>query len=174
MRVMRRLLTFWLATIVAIGVVAVAADASSRTSKDGAVLGFGTMAPVTGPFVGSANPIRGINGGGLPWQIQQADGELRSDGRLEVRVRGLVLLDGDPVPVALQGTNPAPNFQAVVSCLTIVDGAAVTVNVATDPFPATPSGNSRIKAAVSLPSPCIAPIVFVGPSPTVWFAATGM
>ena len=171
---MRRLLTFWLATIVAIGVVAVAADASSRTSKDGAVLGFGTMAPVTGPFVGSANPIRGINGGGLPWQIQQADGELRSDGRLEVRVRGLVLLDGDPVPVALQGTNPAPNFQAVVSCLTIVDGAAVTVNVATDPFPATPSGNSRIKAAVSLPSPCIAPIVFVGPSPTVWFAATGM
>jgi hypothetical protein len=64
-------------------------------------------------------------------------------------------------------------FQAVVSCLTIVDGAAATTNVATAPFPASTSGDSNIEATVSLPSPCIAPIVFVGPSATVWFSATG-
>jgi hypothetical protein len=170
---MRRWLTPVLAAALAIGLIAGGADASSRASDGEKVLKFRTMVPVTGPFVGSANPIRGINGGGLPWQIEKANGELRRDGRLEVRVKGLVLLAGDPVPATLQGTNPIPNFQAVVSCMTIVNGAASTVNVATDPFPASSSGDSRIEATVSLPSPCIAPIVFVGPSPTVWFAATG-
>ncbi len=57
--------------------------------------------------------------------------------------------------------------------MTIVDGAGATANMATDPFPASTSGDSRIEATVSLPSPCIAPIVFVGPSATAWFAATG-
>jgi hypothetical protein len=170
---MRRWLTLVLAAVLALGLITVAADASSRDSNNRMILEFRTMAPVTGPFVGSTNPIRGINGGGFPWQIEKASGKLRSDGRLEVRVRGLVLLDGDPVPAPLQGTNPIPNFQAVVSCTTIVNGAAATTNVATDPFHASPSGNSKIEATVSLPSPCIAPIVFVGPSPTVWFAATG-
>ena len=170
---MRRWLTLVLAAVFAIGVIAVAANASSRGSSGGTMLEFRTMAPVTGPFVGSANPIRGINGGGLPWQIEKANGELRSDGRLEVRVKGLVLLAGDPVPAPLQGTNPIPNFQAVVSCMTIVNGVAATTNVSSGPFHATPLGNSKIEANVSLPSPCIAPVVFVGPSPTVWFAATG-
>lgn len=145
-------------------------SASSDGSK---VLEFDTMAPVDGPFVGAANPVRGINGGGLPWQIAAAKGELTGTGKVEVEVTGLVLLDGPPVPVNLQGTNPAPAFRAVVSCLSTVDGAATTVNVATDPFPATSTGDSKIEADIDLPSPCIAPIVFVGPSPTTWFAATG-
>jgi hypothetical protein len=139
----------------------------------GKVLEFATMAPVDGPFVGSANPIRGVNGGGLPWQIDGAKGELTVDGQLEVEVRGLVLLEAAPVPPDRQGTNPAPAFLAVVSCLTEVDGALVTTNVATGPFPATTDGDSKIEATVALPDPCVAPIVFVGPSATTWFAATG-
>jgi hypothetical protein len=139
----------------------------------GQVLEFSTMAPVDGVFVGATNPIRGINGGGLPWQIAAAKGELSVDGKLKVEVRGLVLLAAEPVPPERQGTNPIPAFVAVVSCLSEVDGALVTTNVATAPFPATPSGNSRIEAAVALPDPCVAPIVFVGPSATTWFSATG-
>ena len=55
-----------------------------------------------------------------------------------------------------------------------IDGDQVaTVNVATDPFPASTSGDSHIKDSVELPSPCVAPIVFVGPNPATWFAATG-
>jgi hypothetical protein len=170
---MRRFLTLALSAVLAIGLIAVAADASSKDARGGTILEFTTMAPVTGPFVGTANPIRGINGGGFPWQIAKATGELKTDGHLEVEVMGLVLLAGDPVPPPLQGTNPIPTFQAVVSCLTIVDGAAETTNVATAPFPATTSGDSTIEGTVSLPSACIAPIVFVGPSAAVWFAATG-
>jgi hypothetical protein len=38
-------------------------------SNDRQVLEFKTMAPVVSPFTGSTNPVRGINGGGVPWQI---------------------------------------------------------------------------------------------------------
>jgi hypothetical protein len=156
--------------------VALVAQAPLAQSKGHTVLEFNTMAPVTGPYVGSTNPIRGINGGGLPWQIESGRGELSSDGHLEVKVKGLVLLDGPPVPEAVQGTNPVATFRAIVSCQTITDGLATVTNVSTDPFPANTAGDSRIEANVSLPSPCIAPIVFVGPATSAtlaWFAATG-
>jgi hypothetical protein len=123
--------------------------------------------------VGSSNPIRGVKGGGLPWQIAEGQGELAGNGKLQVEVQGLVLLDGPPVPPALRGTNPVSSFRAIVSCLTIVNGSPATTNVATGPFPATPTGDSEIDATLSLPSPCLAPIIFVGPSPTTWFAVTG-
>jgi len=171
---MRRLLTSLLAALLVTGVIAAAANAGSDGSGGRVILEFRTMAPVTGPFVGSGAPIRGVVGGGLPWQIAGARGELLSSGHLEVSVEGLVLLDGDPVPPQLRGTNPVPTFQAIVSCRTIRNnGKARTTNVATDPFPATSTGDAETETTVSLPSPCVAPIVFVGPSPTVWFSATG-
>jgi hypothetical protein len=158
---MRRYLILVLGAVLAVAMMAQAPGASSDGRK---VLQFDTMAPVTGPFVGSANPIRDINGGGLPWKIDQGKGKLTSGGDVDVRVRGLVLLDGE---------NPAPFFQAIVSCLTIDGDQVATVNVATDPFPASPTGDSHMKDSVELPSPCVAPIVFVGPNATTWFAATG-
>ncbi len=67
------------------------------------------------------------------------------------------------------------DFEAIVSCQTIsATGAATVTNVSTAPFPASTAGNSDINATVSLPHPCIAPIVFVFGAPNVgWFAATG-
>jgi len=167
---MKRLLILFLGAMLAVGLIVQASGASSSGQK---VLEFNTMAGVSGPFVGSANPIRGVNGGGLPWQIAGGKGELASDGRLEVKVQGLVLLNGPPVPQALRGTNPISSFRAIVSCLTVVNGSPATTNVATGPFPATATGDSKIEATVALPSPCFAPVIFVGPSTTTWFAVTG-
>jgi len=159
------------AALLLVGVVVQVSLASSRSNDS--VLKFKTMAPVTGPFVGTANPIRDISGGGLPWQLAKGEGELRSDGSLEVKVKGLVLFDGAPVPPALQGTNPIPDFKAVVSCLTTVNGSATTSNVSTAAFPATSTGDAKIEASVALPSPCFAPIVFVTSTTGAWFAVTG-
>jgi hypothetical protein len=167
---MKKVLTLIAGTVLGLALIVLGPAASSGGMP---VLTFNTMAAVVGPFVGATNPIRGVNGGGLPWQIQMAHGVLGSDGRLLVQVQGLVLLDGPPVPENLRGTNPVPSFRAIVSCLTIVDGAAATANVATDPFPASTTGDSMIQTTVSLPSPCFAPIIFVGPSATAWFAVTG-
>ncbi len=151
--------------------------AGPARSSGSSVLGFETMVAVRGPFVGSTNAIRGVNGGGLPWMISEGRGELQSDGQLEVQVRGLVLFNGAPVPVNLQGTNPITAFRAVVSCLTVVGGSQATVNISTDPFPATADGNAEIQATINLPSPCVAPIIFVTNGtvapPGAWFAATG-
>jgi hypothetical protein len=167
---MKRLVILFLGAVLAVGLVVQASGASPSGQN---VLEFNTMVGVSGPFVGTANPIRGVNGGGLPWQIAKGTGELASNGRLQVDVRGLVLLNGPPVPAALRGTNPVPSFRAIVSCLTIVDGSPQTTNVATGPFPATTTGDSEIEATVELPHPCLAPTIFVGPSPTTWFATTG-
>ena len=138
------------------------------------VLEFESMAGVVRPYTGSANAIRGVNGGGLPWVIRVGKGEVKADGRIEVKVRGLVLADDPAVPPARRLVNPIPSFRAVVSCLTVdAAGLPATVNVTTGDFPATTGGDSEIEAALELPSPCIAPIVFVTSPGGAWFAAGG-
>lgn len=150
--------------------IALQGTASGSGGKD--ILDFDTMAPVDGPFVGAGTPVRGVAGGGLPWQLDRATGELRTDGRLEVRVEGLVLARKAPVPANLQGTNPIPQFRAAVSCLT--EAAPVTgETVFTDPFPASPEGDASVKTNVTLPDTCFAPIVFVTSPTNQWFAVTG-
>ena len=130
------------------------------------ILAFKTMVPVTGPYVGMANPIRTVPGGGLPWKIDNGSGELMASGRLRVRTRGLVLVN--------TGTNPVPMFRAIVSCQSIDSkGDADVVNVSTDAFQADADGNSRVDTRLELPNPCIAPIVSVTSPGGAWFAATG-
>lgn len=138
-------------------------------TDDSTVLEFASMASVTGPFVGTANPIRGVSGGGLPWRISTGQGELKSSGELEVHVRGLVLAAGP-----LTGTNPISNFRAIVSCQSI-DGTGnpSVVNISTDNFPATSTGDSDIEGTVEITNPCFAPIVFVTSPTGRWFAITG-
>ena len=147
-----------------VGLVVMASGAGS--ADPATVLKADTLAGVTGPYVGTANPIRGVNGGGIPWDIAKGKAVLTADGHLEVKVEGLVL--------ATTGTNPVPTFRGLVSCQTIVDGAAAVVNVPTDAFPATTTGDSKIDATVSLPRPCFAPIVFVTSPGGSWFAVTGL
>jgi hypothetical protein len=156
-----------------IGLVPVLASSSSANADPGTILRFDVMTPVTGPYVGTANPIRTVPGGGLPWMITSGTGFLSRDGRLDVHVRGLVLADQAPVPANMQGVNPVADFEAIVSCQTITGGMATVTNVSTRQFRASMAGNSEIKARVKLPEPCIAPIVFVASPTGMWFAATG-
>ncbi len=151
------------------GLVLASAGAAGPLSAraDGqTVLAFETMAPVSGAFVGTSM-LRGIPGGGAPWVISSGQGSLDTDGNLEVQVTGLVLVPSIPV---VGGTNPVPNFKAIVSCLN-ADGT--TTNVSTGPFPASNAGNAEIQAKVALPAPCFAPIVFVAAAFGPWFAVTG-
>ena len=166
---MRNLKLQFTALVLAVSlVVSLAAQTSIAAGKGKTILEFDTLVGNSGPFVGSANPIRGINAGGLPWVITAGSGELQANGQLEVDVRGLVLASGP-----LAGTNPVPNFEAIVSCLSINNGSPTTVNVSTGLFPATTTGNAHIETQVTLPSPCLAPIIFVASPTGAWFAITG-
>jgi hypothetical protein len=168
-------LRWLLATLVVavIGLVPVLAADSSASADPGTILKFDVLTPVTGPYVGTMNPIRMVPGGGLPWMITAGTGSLKRDGRVQIHVRGLVLADSPAVPANLRGINPVADFEAIVSCQTITGGMATVTNVATGLFPASMSGNADIKARVKLPEPCIAPIVFVAQPTGAWFAATG-
>ena len=148
-----------------------AAQAPLAAAKPHQILEFDTMVGVPPALTGAASPIRGINGGGLAWTIASGRGELTTSGHLEIKVRGLVFADGPNV-----GKNTVTSFRAIVSCL---DSSGATVNVSTAGFPATTGlaadggGNAEIEANLSLPQPCIAPLVFVTSPGLSWFASTG-
>lgn len=161
-----------LAALLLIGLL-VASTTGLGSSDSRKILAFDVMAPVSEPFTGATNAIRGVPGGGLPWELDAAKGELRADGRLEVEVEGLVLARRAPVPEALRGTNPIASFKAIVSCLTVDGDAAATVNVSTALAPASATGDAKTEGTVELPSPCFAPIVFVTSPGGMWFAVTG-
>jgi hypothetical protein len=137
------------------------------------VINAQVLAPVSEPFTGPTNAIRGVPGGGLPWELEEGKADLRSNGRLDVEVEGLVLARRAPVPANLQGTNPIAQFKAIVSCLTTSAGAATTANVSSPLVPASGAGDAEIDATVELPSPCFAPIIFVTAPTGAWFAVTG-
>jgi hypothetical protein len=147
---------------------------SSATAKGPKVLKFNSMVGIPAGLTGAQSqvPLRGINGGGLPWAIGEASGELRANGHLEISVQGLVLAAG-----ANNGSNPSPVFRGLVSCITETGSVQ---NILTDPFPATTGpasaggGNAEIVADLVIPQPCIAPIIFVTNANGSWFAATGL
>lgn len=164
----------------ACGVMAIAARADMPPAIDHGgeqahmLLVFHAMYGVDGPFVGNAFPLRGFPGDELPWTISSAHGWLDTDGHLTLQVRGLVFTDDDEVPPGLRGTNDEPTFRAAISCTTERGDRVVRRNVITEPFPATPSGDARVKTTVELPNPCVAPTVLVlAGSEDKWFAVVG-
>ena len=166
------------AVLAVIGLAAVAAlmvPALGLGSADGRkVLDAKVLGPVSEPYTGPTNAVRGVPGGGFPWVIGGASADLRADGRLHVEVEGLVLARRAPVPADVQGTNPVPRFGAIVSCLTTVGGAATTANLATSTVPASSAGDAELDTTVNLTSPCFAPIVFVTTPGGAWLAVSGL
>ncbi len=160
-----------LSVVMILGGLLFSGQVSTVAAKEPKILEFDTMVGIPQAFTGTQNPIRGINGGGLPWTLSSAKGELNASGKLEIDIQGLVLAAG---PNA--GKNPISNFRAIVSCL---KSDASVENVITDLFPATlgaavdGGGNAQIETTLTLPQPCIAPIVFVTSPTGSWFAATG-
>ena len=142
---MKKLLAVLVAvvTLAAIGVTAAVSGGDGRT-----VVKFDTMAPVVAPYTGATNPIRGVNGGGVPWKLESAQGRLRADGRLDIEVEGLVLVS--------TGLNPSPTFRGVVSCLSSdATGAPTTMAVSpckTLTLPAGPAHAARANVSANAPN----------------------
>lgn len=159
----------------AVAIVAAVPPASSSSGKT--LFEFGTLVGVSGAFVGSSMPVRGIAGGGFPWVLSEGKAKVTSGGSLRVEVGGLVIDPSNATAQArgIAGINPLPYFFATVSCL---DATGSAVNINSAPVPATTSGNAEIKQSVALPSTCFAPIVLVRGSATgsavgPWFAVSG-
>ena len=139
------------------------------------IVSFDAMYGVDGPFVGGANPVRGVPGDELPWAIARSiKGELETNGHLRIRIKGLVFKDDPSVPAGLRGKNDETEFRGLVSCLAEGVSDTPTANVVTQGFPATESGDATIDTVLALPNPCVAPIVMVlAGSEDKWFAIMG-
>lgn len=98
--------------------------------------------------------------GGADWVIGDGQARLRHDGRLDVRVEGLVLTS--------TGANPIPQLAASVAC-----NGAVVATTAVVPFSST--GDAKIHARLALPERCIAPVVLLNPrgNAAVYIGVTG-
>ena len=169
-----------LLAVTALGVIGTALMAAAPSALGNGdkqahmLLVFHSMYGVDGPFVGNTFPLRGIPGDDLPWTVASAHGWLDTDGHLTVQVKGVVFTDDEEVPPNLRGTNDEPTFRVAISCTTEKDDSVVRRKVFTEPFPATPEGDARVRTTVELPNPCVAPTAFiVAGTEDKWFAVVG-
>jgi len=174
-----RSLAFTTVSLAALGLIAAPAQAGMGVHKqkddNRLVLAFHAMYGVDGPFVGDTNPVRGISGDEAPWVVKSVHGSLTASGHLVVQVRGLVFKDDPSVPPELRGKNDETEFRALVSCVTEGTTDTPTQNVETlTGFKTGPQGNANINARLTLPNPCVEPIVMIlAGSEEKWFAMTG-
>ena len=140
----------------------------------GLVLGTGTVAAAKGgnhkildvQLVGLAVPrtvIAGFAGAGHAWAIDEGNAKLFSDGRLLINVEGLVLTP--------EGTNPVGSGTGVVSC----NGGATPADIVRSaPVPLSiPDGDAHVNQWLTLPSPCLNPVIFFASATGGWFATSG-
>ena len=139
----------------------------------GLVLGTGTVAAAKGgqhkildvQLIGLAVPftvIAGVTGAGHAWAIDEGNAKLFSDGRLLINVEGLVLTP--------EGINPVATGKGVVSCN---GGATAADIVSSDIVPLSrPDGDAHINQTLTLPSPCLNPVIFFTSAGGGWFAVS--
>jgi hypothetical protein len=106
-------------------------------------------------------PLFGVAPAGAPWEVAASDVDARRDGRIEVKVEGLV--------IAGRGTVGITAVTASLYC----DGELVGTSAAA---PLSSDGDAEIRDTIAAaPKECIAPTVFVSPDgrPKTYFAVTG-
>jgi hypothetical protein len=109
---------------------------------------------------GAANTVQGVNPGGIPWVIARLTADIKTDGRISVDGRGLLLAGGDKV-----GTNGGQSVKARLFCGTVASDSVLV--------PLQPNGDFRIDDVLSpLPAnPCNTPVLLIVNGGGAWFAA---
>jgi hypothetical protein len=100
--------------------------------------------------------------GGAPWVLDRGDVRIKRDGRLRLKVRGLVI-------PTLGTPGPVDTISASIACAN--DAPADETNT----VPISDSGDAKIKDELNLPSTCLGPRVFVHPNgiDTAYIAISG-
>jgi len=100
--------------------------------------------------------IDGVAPGGVPWVIDRSTARVQADGRVRVKIEGLV------IPIA-HGTLPAGTALPVTTVsASVVCAGGATATTAAEPI--SEDGDARIDDTVALPSSCLAPVVLVHPN----------
>jgi hypothetical protein len=154
----RRLLTVIVATASLIPIGAAYAS-GHRSTAEAPVLFKSSLSPST-----PDDPaFHGVAAGGLPWVLDHGMAQIDGGGVL-LNVRGLVI----PIEHTVGGTTfpagtalPVTTVSASLYC-----GADTNPTAAftTGTAPITPSGNALIRASITIPDTCQAPIILLHPN----------
>jgi hypothetical protein len=106
-------------------------------------------------------PVLGTASGGQPWVIANLSADVKSDGRISVAGRGLLLGGGGNI-----GRNGGQSVHARLFCNGVSQDTATNVPLEDD-------GDFRIDEsfAVPPPNPCVNPILLIVNVNGSWFAA---
>jgi hypothetical protein len=109
------------------------------------------------------NVVRGVPPGS-PWRIADLRADIRTNGRIKVTGRGLLLANGNNI-----GQNGGASVFATLFC----EATAPFVEHSTAvPVPLESNGDFRIDDTLtSVPSDCPSPVLLIRNSNGVWFAA---
>ena len=131
--------------------------------KRGKGHGKALLASTLAPSVPTDVAIHGIVPGGVPWVLDRGGVRLKSDGELDVRIRGLVI-------PSLGTAGPVTTVSASLLC-----GADTAPAATTGAVPLSSSGDARIDGTITVPATCLAPSVVVHPNGNVkaYIAVTG-
>jgi len=154
--------------LVAFVALAIAGIAFAQENTDLIFRGAIGAIPVTGVAANGAvnlNVVRGVNPAG-PWRIADLDADVRSDGHIRVKGRGLLLAAGNGI-----GTNAGASVFATLFC-----GSAATATAhSSNRVALEVDGDFRIDDLLSpaLPTSCDTPVLLIrnAAGSGVWFAA---
>jgi hypothetical protein len=107
------------------------------------------------PSVPTDPTLLGVAAGGVPWVLRSGEAKLHSDGRLTVRIRGLLIPSGQFAGT----TGPVKTVSASLYC----DANGTPVGTS-GTVPLSSDGDARITAALTLPAKCLIPALLVHPN----------
>jgi hypothetical protein len=118
-----------------------------------------TGAPLIDESLAPSQPtdpmFHGVSPGGLPWVLKNGSVRLKRDGRLDLRVKGLV--------IPTTGTaRPVTTISASLYCGVDTNTTAVATS---QQVALSPNGNARIHdGSFTVPASCLAPVILVHPN----------
>jgi hypothetical protein len=162
MWISRRVLVAAFVALIAAGSMALAVGASGhrhgRDDSRGNHRGNALIDVSLAPSMPTDPTFHGVMPGGATWVQRSGEVRVRRNGRLELRVRGLV------IPGAPGNGTPGPVTTISASLYCGAD-ADTTPGDTTQQVPISRAGNARIRdRSFNVPSTCLAPIVLVHPN----------
>lgn len=163
---MRRIFRLLLAAGLTAGAVAVYAGVAvghngNGKGRDDPGHGHGNatvLKQTMAPSVPTDPTFHGVAPGGAPWVLKSGKVQIKPRGRIEVRLRGLV------IPVAPGNGTPGP-VTTVSASLYCGPDSDTTAADTTQSEPISRSGNARIRdRSFSVPATCLAPVILVHPN----------